>query len=109
VKKTNGGNSDQNGIGDAAMEHIEDEFEEHEKHDEEHEELDDDLQPVIKKMKATLAHTQRKTKNQDQGTSVAMKKGKKKAKSTTKKKNNTTIVTRRSVTIKNTRHSKCLE
>jgi hypothetical protein len=53
-------------------------------------------------MKATFAHTQRKTRNQDQGTIVAMKKGKKKAKSITKKVNNTTIVTRCSVTIKNT-------
>jgi hypothetical protein len=57
VKKTNGGNSDQNGIGDVAMEHIKDEFEEREKHDEEHEELDDELQLSTKKMKVTLAHT----------------------------------------------------
>ncbi len=57
MKKTNGGNSDQNGIGDVAMEHIKDEFEEREKHDEEHEELDDELQLSTKKMKVTLAHT----------------------------------------------------
>ncbi len=63
MKKKNGGNSDQNDIGDVAMEHIEDEFEEQEKHDEEHKEFDDELRPVDKERKATLAHTQRKTRN----------------------------------------------
>jgi len=40
-QKTNGGNNDQDGIGDVAVEHIEDESEKQEEHDEEHDELDD--------------------------------------------------------------------
>jgi len=51
----NGGNNDQDGIGDVAMEYIEDEFEKQEKHDEEHEEFNDELQPATKKTKASLA------------------------------------------------------
>jgi hypothetical protein len=54
-EENNGGNSDQDGIGDVAMEHIEDEFEEQEKHDEKHEEFDDELQLTTKKTKASLA------------------------------------------------------
>ncbi len=97
-EKKNGGNSDQDGIGDVVVEHIEDEFEEQE----EHEKLDDELQLATKKTKASLAQTQRKTRSGDQRTLVAMKKGKKKVKPCAKKVNNIAIVTRRNVTIKNT-------
>ncbi len=51
----NGGNSDQDGINDATVEHTKYEFEEQEKHDEVHEELDDELQPTSKKTKASFA------------------------------------------------------
>jgi hypothetical protein len=66
-EENNGGNSDQNGIGDVAMEHTEDEFEKQEKHDEEHEELDDELQSATKKMKASLAQTK---ENKEWGTNI---------------------------------------
>jgi hypothetical protein len=54
-EENNGGNSDQDGIGDAVVEHTKDEFEELEEHDKEHEELNDELQPATKKTKASLA------------------------------------------------------
>ncbi len=107
-EKNNGGNSDQDGIGDVVVEHTEDEFEKQEEHDEEHEELDDELQPATKKTKACLAQTQRKTKSGDQRIAT-MKKGKKKAKPIAEKVNDTIVVTRRNVTIMNIQHSKHLE
>jgi hypothetical protein len=58
------------------MDHTKHEFEEQKEHDEKHEELvDDKLQPTTKKTKASLAHTQRKTRNGNQGTLITMKKG----------------------------------
>jgi len=67
------------------VDHTKHEFEEQKEHDEKHEELvDDKLQPTTKKTKASLAHTQRKTRNGDQGTIVLLKKGKKKVKPTSK-------------------------
>ncbi len=57
------------------MEHIKDEFEEQDEHDEEHDELGDELQLGTKKTKASLAHTQRKTRNGNQRTLITMKKG----------------------------------